>query len=149
MLKDLGCRYVIIGHSERRKYQKETGEMINSKVKASLSEGLKTILCIEDSSQIGEALKGISEERMENLILAFEPVFAIGTGKPCDIDMALKENLEIRKIVGKGVPILYGGSVDSKIAKDYINKANFEGLLVGSASLKADEFSKIIYSLID
>ncbi|MDD5144943.1 MAG: triose-phosphate isomerase [Candidatus Pacebacteria bacterium] len=147
MLEDIGCKYVIIGHSERRKYQKETDQMINSKVKASLLRGLKTVLCIEGSSQIKDDLKDVSKESMGNLILAFEPIFAIGTGKPCSVDLALKENTEIRKIIGDSLPILYGGSVNSSNAKDYIEKANYNGLLIGGASLNPEEFFKIIASL--
>lgn len=140
MLKNLGCQYVIIGHSERRRYQKETDEMINKKLKAVLKEKLKPILCIDKISQIPKDIKG-------NLILAYEPVFAIGTGKPCSIKMARKMKISIRKNLKKNMPVLYGGSVNSQNAKNYIKKAGFQGLLVGGASLNPKEFLKIVKSI--
>ena len=136
MLKGLGVKYVIIGHSERRKYFKETNEMVNQKLKAALRAGLKPILCIDKISQIPKNIKG--------LIIAYEPLFAIGTGKACSSERAKKMRLAIKKITGANIPILYGGSVDSQNAKDYIKKAGFQGLLVGSASLKPKEFIDII-----
>ena len=144
MLKNLGCGYVIIGHSERRKYFKETDETINKKLKAALENGLKAILCIDKKSQIKNALKGIAKKQFKNLILAYEPVFAIGTGKPCSIEKARKMNFLIRKAVKINIKILYGGSVDSQNAADFIKKAKFHGLLVGGASLKPKEFVKIV-----
>lgn len=148
MLKNTGCTYVIIGHSERRKYLKETDEMINKKIKAVLKEKLKPILCIEKTSQIKAGLKGISEKELKNLILAYEPVFAIGTGKPCSIEKAKKTRILIQKNLKKNTPVLYGGSVNSRNAKDYIKRAGFEGLLVGGASLNCQEFIKIVKSII-
>jgi len=161
MLKDLGCQYVIIGHSERRALG-ETDEMINKKIKAVLKEGLKPILCIGEKreerkkrktfnvlrNQVQENLKRIKnwELEIENLIIAYEPVWAIGTGKPCYPEDAKKVYLFLRKIFKKN-QILYGGSVNSKNAKDYIKKAGFQGLLVGGASLDAEEFIKIVKSL--
>jgi len=135
MLKKSGVEYVILGHSERRKYLKETDEMINKKVKAVLSAGLKPVLCIAELTQLKKSLKGISEK----VIIAYEPIFAIGTGKPCSIEKAGK----MRKMINQKM-VLYGGSVNSENAQDYIKKAGFQGLLVGSASLKADEFIKIV-----
>ena len=132
MLKDLGVKYVIIGHSERRKYFKETNEMISKKIKAVLKAGLKPILCIDKLSQI-------PKEISESYILAYEPLFAIGTGKACSIEKAKKTRKKINKDF-----VLYGGSVNSQNAKDYIEKAGFQGLLIGGASLKAKEFIKIV-----
>ena len=148
-LKELGIEYVIIGHSERRAHFYETDEMINKKLKAALNSGLIPILCIgekegEDAKaviekQINEDLKGITD--IGKIIIAYEPVWAIGTGNFCEPQKAktvldlIKEKINNR--------ILYGGSVNSKISADYI-KVGFDGLLVGGASLDAEEFSKIV-----
>lgn len=145
MLKEFGCQYVIVGHSERRKWQGETDEMINKKVKATLAGGLKTILCIEKESQIGPDLKGT--EYSENLMVAFEPVSAIGTGKPYDVGAAKDMCSLIRKKV-KDVPVLYGGSVNAQNAEDYVKKAGFDGFLIGGVSLVPDEFVRINQILI-
>jgi len=134
MLKDLGYQYVIVGHSERRKYLKETDEMINKKIKAALKVGLKPILCIDETSQI--------PKNIENLIIAYEPLFAIGTGKPCSLEQAKKIRSKIKHSI-----VLYGGSVNSKNAVNYIKQAGFQGLLIGSASLRTKEFIKIVRSV--
>lgn len=144
MLKNLGCQYVIIGHSERRRYFGETDKMINKKLKAVLKNGLKPILCIEKISQIKKTLKDLSKKEREKLILAYEPIWAIGTGKACGIPKAKKINHSIRKILGKKISLLYGGSVNSQNAKDFIVMAKFQGLLVGGASLNPKEFIKIV-----
>ncbi|MBU4285250.1 triose-phosphate isomerase [Patescibacteria group bacterium] len=150
MLKDLGVAYVIIGHSERRVHFKETDEMINKKLKAALATDLRPILCIgekkgEDAKevikkQLEQDLNGISKKDLDRIIIAYEPVWAIGTGDFCEASKA-KESLESikEKLNNK---VLYGGSVNSKISKDYID-VGFDGLLVGGASLKVDEFIKI------
>jgi triosephosphate isomerase len=135
MLKDLGLEYVIIGHSERRALG-ETNEMINKKIMAALKNRLKPILCIDKISQIKKDLKG-------KIIIAYEPLFAIGTGKPCSIEKAKK----MRRSLIRFKTVLYGGSVNSENAKDYIKKAGFQGLLVGGASLDAQEFIKIVKSI--
>jgi len=144
MLKDLGIEYVIIGHSERRKYQKETDEMINKKIKAAIVEGLKPILCIDKISQLERDLKGVSLKEFRNLIIAYEPLFAIGSGQPCPPEKAERMRILIQKKLKKRIRIVYGGSVNSQNAKEYIEKAGFQGLLPGGASLKAKEFIKII-----
>lgn len=149
MLKDLGCKYVIVGHSERRRYLKETDEMINKKIKAVLKIGLRPILCIEKISQIKKGIKGIIKKDLKKIILAYEPVWAIGTGKACGIPEAKKVNLSIRKILmDPSSPtssyILYGGSINSQNARDFIKKAKFQGLLVGGASLNPKEFIKLV-----
>ena len=146
MLKNIGCQHVILGHSERRKYQKEIDELINRKIKAALLEKLKPVLCIEKESQIKKGLKGISAKELKKVTLAYEPVFAIGTGKPCSIEKAKRVRGAIKKNF-KNNPVLYGGSVNSKNAKDYIEKADFQGLLVGGASLNSSEFVKIVKSI--
>ncbi|MBU0546606.1 triose-phosphate isomerase [Patescibacteria group bacterium] len=147
MLKDLKCKYVIIGHSERRFHFKETKEMINQKIKAVLSNGMIPILCIDQINQIKENLSVINGKKMKKIIIAYEPLFAIGTGNSCSIKQAKKTNESIKGILGQDSVVLYGGSVSSKNAKDYIFKANFSGLLVGSASLNASEFVEIVKSI--
>lgn len=144
MLKEIGCQYVIIGHSERRKYQKETDEMVNEKIKAALKAGLKPILCIDNIDQIKKDIDGLSQQDLENLAVAYEPIWAIGTGKACGIPEAKEMNLKIKEILGNDISILYGGSVSSQNAKGYIEEAGFNGLLVGGASLKPEEFVEII-----
>lgn len=148
MLKDLGCKYVIIGHSERRNILKETDKYINSKIKICLENNLKPILCIGEKlgekkedvlkSQLKQGLKGINNRK---IIIAYEPVWAIGAGKACklqDISNSLKL---IKKIVPKSM-VLYGGSANSENAKEIINIT--DGILVGGASINKKEFLKII-----
>jgi len=144
MLKDIGCKYVIIGHSERRRYFKETCAMVNKKLKAALANNLKPILCIDSINQVKRGLKGISKKEIKKIVIAYEPIFAIGTGKACSIARAKKTSLAIKKILGENSIVLYGGSVNSKNAKDFIEKAQFQGLLIGGASLNPKEFVKII-----
>lgn len=151
MLKDSGVKYVIIGHSERRIHFKETDEMINKKLKSTLSAGLIPVLCIGEkkgenanqiiANQLKYDLDGISEKDRQKIIIAYEPVWAIGTGDFCEQSKAA-EALEFIKSKTKNM-VLYGGSVNSEIAKDYID-AGFNGLLVGGASLNAEEFIKIV-----
>jgi len=154
MLKDLGCQYVIIGHSERRKYQQEKDSMIYKKIEAALKRGLKPILCIDKISQIPNFLRKRGGRRgrsplrpkkdLGGVIIAYEPLFAIGTGKPCSIEKAKKMRLLILRNLNKNLPVLYGGSVNSQNARDYIEKAKFQGLLVGGTSLNAQEFIKLV-----
>jgi len=153
MLKSLGAKYVIIGHSERRIHFQETDEMINKKVKAALEFGLVPILCIgekrgEDAqstaeNQLKEDLKEIPEKDVKEIIVAYEPVWAISTfgGEICLPEKA-KNILDFikTKFAGK---IIYGGSVDSKIINGYLD-VGYEGALVGGASLKVEEFVKIV-----
>jgi len=162
MLKSLGIKFVILGHSERRKIFGETDEIVNKKLLAALKEKLIPILCVGETKkeaesrkmedgrmkeierQLKNALKGIPDslfQRQNSLLVAYEPVWAIGTKNPCDPESAKEVLLFLKKILKK-TPILYGGSVNSKNAKDYI-KVGFEGLLVGGASLDAKEFLKI------
>ena len=136
MLKNMGVKYVIIGHSERRKHFKETNEMIEKKLQAALRVGLKPILCVDKISQIPKDFK--------NIIIAYELPSAIGTGKACSLERARKMRLGIQKIVGAKTPILYGASVNSQNAQDFIKKAGFQGLLVGGASLNPKEFIDIV-----
>jgi len=156
-LKNTGCEYVIIGHSERRRFIAETDEMINKKIKAVFKEKLKPILCIGESEierrkgrtwqvlrkQLKKGLKQVGAQLIKNIIIAYEPVWAIGTGEACSISDAKKVRLFIEKMVGE-VPILYGGSVNSKNVKGFVKEAGFDGVLVGGASLKSSEFISII-----
>lgn len=162
MLKGLGCKYVIIGHSERRKYFGETNEMVNKKLLAALKARLKPVLCVGEKeeeemslivkSQLIEGLESINRAQMRDLTIAYEPVWAIGTGNPCQPDDAMKAELFIRQTLSKlysrklaeEISILYGGSVNSKIAANYIKEAKMNGLLVGGASLDGAEFVKIV-----
>ena len=158
MLRDLGVEYVIIGHSERRKYFGETDEVINKKIKKALELGLKVIFCIGETAQeraagrknevlerqIKKGLEGV--DSFENINIAYEPVWAIGTGDNCSVKETRESVDFIRKFVKPDTRILYGGSVKSNNSADYIKKAGANGLLVGGASLDAEEFVKIIRS---
>ena len=146
MLKNLGVEYVIIGHSERRKYFKETNGIIEKKLRAVIKLGLKPILCIDKISQIPKDIENW-KLKIENLIIAYEPLFAIGTGKACSWQKAKEMRIKIRLLASEANRILYGGSVNSQNAKDYIKQAGFDGLLVGGASLDAKEFIKIIKNI--
>ncbi len=166
MLKSIGVEYVIIGHSERRQYFAETDETVNKKVKKALQENLKPIVCVGETleereagktseiitNQTEKALEGIDENQLENIIIAYEPIWAIGTGKTAtseDANNSIKEiRNKIMEIYGqnmsKRVIIQYGGSVKSTNAKELFTTSDIDGGLVGGASLKAEEFSKIV-----
>ena len=142
MLKDLKCQYVIIGHSERRKSMKEKGIAINKKVKICLKEGLTPILCIDKISQLKDDLDGVTNK--SRVIVAYEPISAIGTGKAFDPSKAQKINLKIKNLLGDKQIILYGGSVNKDNVADFIEVSGFQGVLVGGMSLDAKDFSQII-----
>ena len=144
MLKDLGCKYVIIGHSERRKYFQETDTMINKKLSLVLKAGLIPILCIDKISQIKKGMKGLLGKEIKKIIVAYEPIWAIGTGKACGYKEGKEFNILMKKVLGRNHPTLYGGSVNSKNALGYIAESGFHGLLIGGASLNAKEFLKIV-----
>ena len=158
MIKDLGVEYVIIGHSERRKYFAETDEILNKKVKKALETGLKVIFCIGETAeerdagkknevlerQIKQGLLGI--ENFENANIAYEPVWAIGTGNNCSVEETKESVSFIKGFLPKDTRVIYGGSVKSDNSGSYIKDAEADGLLVGGASLKAEEFIKIIKS---
>ena len=164
MLKDFKIPYVIIGHSERRKHFGETDELISKKIKAAVQAGLKVIFCIGENEgdekqtviekQITEGLKNISSKELKQITIAYEPVWAIGTGKNCSVDETLKSVLLIKKNIlnlytrqlSDTIKVLYGGSVTEQNAGSYIKEAGVHGLLVGGASLRAEEFSKIVKS---
>lgn len=166
MLTALGCDYVIIGHSERRQFFSETDETVNKKVKAAFAHGLRPILCVGESleqreagiteklveSQVRKGLEHVSLKDAESLVLAYEPIWAIGTGKTASTEDAEKVISCIRRVlddmfgaeVGADVRIQYGGSVKPDNIKDLMQKPNIDGALVGGASLEADSFSKIV-----
>ncbi len=167
MLKNLGAEYVIIGHSERRKYLGETDEMINKKIIAALKTGLKVVFCVGENSvirkrdikavknfikgQLKKDLEEISKLRTQssNLIIAYEPVWAIGTGKACKPEDALEMVKFIKQILKTQnsklkTRILYGGSVDGENVADFIKYKDIDGVLVGGVSLKPKEVLKII-----
>ena len=167
MLKNLGVEYIIIGHSERRHYLGETDEMINKKVKAALGSGLKVILCVGENlsirrrgkkavenfikNQLALDLKETKNYKLitKNLIIAYEPVWAIGTGMPDKPENAIEIIKFIKKILNSKfqIPnskIIYGGSVDAKNIESFMRYKEIEGVLVGGASLKPEEIRKII-----
>ena len=147
MLKNLGCQYVIIGHSERRRYQNETDEMINKKIKAATINNLKPILCVENTLQVKKRLKGIPKK--ECVMLCYEPSSAISSSEgsgAIDARQAIKSALLLKKAAKNNnllILLIYGGSVDASNVKKYIN-AGFDGVLVGDASLNAREFVKVV-----
>ncbi len=166
MLKSINVEYVIIGHSERRQYFNETDETVNKKLKAVFENGLKPIVCVGETLEQREegkveevitnqtklALDGLTNEQIENTIIAYEPIWAIGTGKTAtkeDANDAIKAiRNKIAQIYGQNVAdrviIQYGGSVKSSNAKELFSMSDIDGALVGGASLKSDEFSKIV-----
>ncbi len=166
MLKSIGVEYVIIGHSERRQYFNETDETVNKKVKTAFKHELKPIVCVGETleqreagkaeeiitSQTEKALEGLTDEQVQNTIIAYEPIWAIGTGKTATSEDANNAIKAIRdKIcqiygqnVGKGIIIQYGGSVKSANCKELFTTSDIDGGLVGGASLDPEEFAKII-----
>ena len=165
MLKNLNIDYVILGHSERRNYFEESDEIVNKKVKAALKAGFKVILCVGEkvrkeenvipsivAEQIKADLAGVPKTKIHNVMVAYEPIWAIGTGLSDTPENAHQAALYIRKTVGDmynaktgmGVKVLYGGSVNSKNVLDYVNYHGIDGVLVGSASAKKEEFTKMI-----
>ena len=166
MLKSVGCEYVILGHSERRHIFGESNEMINKKIKKALSAGLKPIFCVGElleerergttndvvKKQILKGLAEISADEMKNIIVAYEPVWAIGTGKTASPAQAQEVHEFIRDLVeityslevANDLVIQYGGSVKPDNAKELISQKDIDGALVGGACLKADSFMGII-----
>lgn len=166
MLKSIGVEYVIIGHSERRAYFNETDETVNKKIKAAFKYELKPIVCVGETleqrengtaekiitNQIEKAIEGLTNEQVENTIIAYEPIWAIGTGKTAtsiDANNSVKSiRNKIKELYGQNtsdrVIIQYGGSVKSQISQELFNMSDIDGALVGGASLNADEFSRIV-----
>lgn len=165
MLVDAGCTYVIIGHSERRQYFGETNETVNKKVKAALANNLIPVVCVGETlqereaditfkvieSQVREGLKDLSKEEAAKIVIAYEPVWAIGTGKTATPDQAQEVHSFIRKVyaemygtAAQEVRILYGGSVKPENVSELMKKEDIDGGLVGGASLKADSFEALV-----
>ena len=166
MLLDIGVTYVIIGHSERRQYFKETDETVNLKTKKALAKGLIPIVCVGESLeereagvtmdlisfQVKKAFLGIEAADAKKVVIAYEPIWAIGTGKTATAEQAEEVCGGIRKVIeglydaetAKAVTIQYGGSMNAANAKELLSKPNIDGGLIGGASLKADDFSVIV-----
>ncbi|EYE89076.1 triosephosphate isomerase [Fervidicella metallireducens AeB] len=166
MLKELGVKYVILGHSERRQYFHEGDDLINKKIKSALTHELIPILCVGETleeresgvtfekikTQLEEDLHGIEAGKIADIVIAYEPIWAIGTGKTAtasDANEVIKYIREqIKKIageeIGDKIRILYGGSVKASTIKEQMAQSDIDGALVGGASLKADEFSAIV-----
>ncbi len=166
MLKDFDTKYIIIGHSERRQYFGETDEMINKKAIAILENELLPIICCGETleqreggvtdkhitNQIAKALENISPENTAKSVIAYEPIWAIGTGKTCDSAEANRVIKMIREVVrnlkgdfaADSIRILYGGSVKPETINEQMAQSDIDGALVGGASLKADSFAKIV-----
>lgn len=166
MLKAVGCEYVIIGHSERRQYFGETDDTVNLRVKTALEKGLIVILCVGEtldereknitfevvSKQTKIALRGVTEEQMKNVIIAYEPVWAIGTGKTATSEQAEEVCADIRNVlkniysdeVAQSTTIQYGGSMNAGNADELLSMVDIDGGLIGGASLKTDAFTTIV-----
>lgn len=165
MLKDMGVDYAIVGHSERREIFFESDDMINKKVKKLLEIGINPILCVGETleeredeihfdkvkSQINACLKDVNKEDLDKVVIAYEPIWAIGTGKSASSDDAeemcafirelLKDNYG--EVISEAIRIQYGGSVKPETIDELMSKANIDGALVGGASLKIEDFSRI------
>ncbi len=166
MLVASGVEYVVIGHSERRQYFGETDQTVNLRTKAALNAGLKAIVCVGETLEQRElgytetllkfqtkmALTGVSEEQLKNVIIAYEPVWAIGTGVTATAEQADEGNGYVRVAIAEAysaevaetVTIQYGGSMNAKNAEELLAKVNVDGGLIGGASLKAEDFSIIV-----
>ena len=166
MLKEIGVEYVILGHSERREYFKESDEFINEKVKCVLAHGMTPILCIGEKledreagktndvnkTQINGGLAGLTAEEAKKVVIAYEPVWAIGTGKTATPEIAEETHKAIREElarmfgeeVANEITIQYGGSMKPENAQELLAQADIDGGLIGGASLKAQDFSKIV-----
>lgn len=166
MVKDAGCRYILIGHSERRHVFGETDEQVNKKVLAAFRNGIEPMICVGEllderekgktndvlKRQVVKALDGVTADQMKKVVIAYEPVWAIGTGKVATPETADEAHAFIRQVVrdlydaaaANALPILYGGSVKPDNIGGLHAKENLDGVLVGGASLKADSFLDII-----
>ena len=165
MLAKLGCSYVVVGHSERRHYHHETDSLVNAKAKAALAHDITPILCIGEGLEIREAggqvahtlaqldagLAGLTADQVSKLVVAYEPIWAIGTGKTAtpedaqEVIGAIRERLrQTQPAVAEAVRILYGGSVKADNIAGIMAQADIDGALVGGASIDGDEFVKIV-----
>lgn len=167
MLISAGCKYVIIGHSERRQYFNETDETVNKRIKAALGSKLIPVFCIGETEKEREAeqtfsvldkqltygVKGLSSDDLGTLVIAYEPVWAIGTGKTASTEQAQEVHLFLRSLIEKkfekrlaqSIRILYGGSVKPANISELMSMPDIDGALVGGASLNAETFSKIVH----
>ena len=171
LLRDAGCGFVIVGHSERRQFFRETEAIVNRKLKAALRSGLTPILCVGEtlekrehhvtreflSKQLAEDLKGLDREEAGRLVIAYEPIWAIGTGKTATPEMAGETQAFIRALLserfgadlGGRIRIIYGGSARPDNVRALMNQPDVDGFLVGGASLKAGSFMEIVrFSLL-
>ena len=166
MLVDLGVEYVIVGHSERRQYFAETDQTVNKRALAALNAGLKVIICVGESLQQREegvteelvrmqakiALRDVTAAQMANVVIAYEPIWAIGTGRTATSDQAQEVCAQIRKVIGelygeavaKATTVQYGGSMNAKNAEELLSKPDVDGGLIGGAALKPADFVQII-----
>ena len=167
MLVSVGCKYVIIGHSERRQYFDETDETVNKKIKAAIKNDLVPVLCVGESEkeresketfsvldkQVKKGIEGFSSDDLETLVIAYEPVWAIGTGKTATTDQAQEAHQFLRSVLeksfgnmlAKSIRILYGGSVKPNNIAELMAMPDIDGALVGGASLDPETFSKIVH----
>ncbi len=166
MLESINCEYVIIGHSERRQYFAETDETVNKKIKAALAHGLRPIVCVGEkleeresgiatqiiTEQTTKALEGLTEDQMKNVIIAYEPIWAIGTGKTATSEDANNSIKDIRARVARDFSqeladetiILYGGSMKPENCVELLNTSDIDGGLIGGASLVPEKFEKMV-----
>lgn len=166
MVKDAGCNYVIVGHSERREYFREDDEFVAQKAKKALDDGLHVIVCVGEKlderkdnrhevvvkTQIGEVLKHVDSDDADRFVIAYEPVWAIGTGETATPEQAQEMHKHIRSLVAaqwsdeaaETIRILYGGSMKPANAEELLSQKDVDGGLIGGASLKADSFSEIV-----
>lgn len=168
MLKDVGCAWVLLGHSERRHIFKETSQFINEKIKAALKHGFIPLLCVGETleerkagrteeinrTQLLESLAGVTPEAVADMVIAYEPVWAIGTGvnasaNDAEATIAFIRSVlsrEFGKVIGEAVRILYGGSVKPENIAEYMAQENIDGALVGGAGLEVESFRRIVNS---
>ena len=166
MLTDLGVEYVVVGHSERRQYFAETDETVNKRAKAALAGGLKPIICVGESltqreqgvteelirMQVKIALNGVTADELKNVVIAYEPIWAIGTGKTAtaedaqEVCGAIRETLKemFGEELANGIRVLYGGSAKPGNIAELVAKPDVDGALVGGASLKAADFASMV-----
>lgn len=166
MIKEVGCKYVIVGHSERREYFGETDITINAKVKKALDDDLKPVICVGESleqrkkethvrmvtKQVQGALNNVSDQKATQIVIAYEPIWAIGTGETATPEQAQEMHKMIRSVLAdrfddsaaQQIQIVYGGSMKPRNAESLLNQPDVDGGLIGGASLKADSFSEII-----
>jgi triosephosphate isomerase len=167
MLRDVGCSHAIIGHSERRQYYGETNQRVNQKIRAAFSAQLRPIVCVGETleerqagrdhavvqTQLDEGLSNLTVNDLSRIIIAYEPVWAIGTGRTATPEMAQAMHSFIRwclterfgPVAAEPVPILYGGSVKPDNIRELMNQADIDGALVGGASLEASSFAQIVH----